>query len=228
MYFSDLRSFYTSKDWTEFIKVLRLERVKADGNLYCEHCGKPITKAYDCIAHHMEELTLDNVNDVSISLNPENIMLVHFRCHNEIHNRYGRYTRHIYLVYGSPLSGKSTYVKERAGTHDLIVDIDKIYTCITNNPPYIKSGRLYENMRAVHDTLLENIKYNYGKWVNAFIIGGYPFKGERERLLQEYKAEPVYIEATKEECLSRLEYCNDGRDKKEWSKYIEEWFTKYS
>lgn len=228
MYFYDLSSFYKSREWEEFRQVLIAERRNENFQTICEHCGKPIIKAYDIIAHHKEELTLDNVNDASISLNPDNIMLVHFRCHNEIHNRYGRYTRHIYLVYGSPLSGKTTYVKERAGTHDLIIDIDKIYECITNNPPYIKSGRLYDNMRAVHDTLLENIKYNYGKWVNAFIVGGYPYKGERERLLQEYKAEPVYIEASKEECLSRLESIDDGRDKKEWSKYIEEWFNKYS
>ena len=112
--------------------------------------------------------------------------------------------------------------------HDLVIDIDKIYQCISNNDPYIKSGRLYDNMQAVHDVLLDNIKRNYGKWVNAFIIGGYPYVGERERLAQELGAELIYIDCTQEEALARLECCTDNRDKKEWNKYICDWFNRYS
>ena len=227
-YYSDLSSFYQSREWQEFRQVIISERLNNQFQTICEHCGKPITKAYDIIAHHKQELTLDNVNDANISLNPDNIALVHFRCHNTIHNRYGSYTRHIYIVYGCPLSGKSTYVKERAMQHDLIVDIDKIYACISNNPMYIKSGRLYDNMEAVKNLLLDNVKYNYGKWVNAFIIGGYAYSGERERLAEELGAELIYIDCTKEEALARLECCTDNRDKKEWAKYIETWFNNYS
>ena len=227
-YYCDLSSFYQSREWQEFRKVIIAERLNDQFQTICEHCGQPIIKAYDIIAHHKTELTLDNVNDTSISLNPDNISLVHFRCHNTIHNRYGSYTRHIYLVYGCPLSGKSTYVKERAMQHDLVVDIDKIYACISNNPMYVKSGRLYDNMEAVKDKLLDNIKASYGKWVNAFIIGGYPYVGERERLITELGAEPIYIDCSKEEALTRLECCTDNRDKKEWAKYINDWFNRYS
>jgi hypothetical protein len=228
VYYYDLSSFYQSKEWQEFRKVIIAERLNDKYQTICEHCGQPIIKAYDIIAHHKTELNLENVNDASISLNPDNIMLVHFRCHNTIQNRYGSYTRHKYIVYGSPLSGKSTYVKERAMQHDLVIDIDKIYECISNNPPYIKSGRLYDNMRSVYDVLIDNIKHNYGKWVNAFIIGGYPYNGERERLAQELGAELIYIDCTKEEALARLESCTDNRDKKEWEKYINDWYNRYS
>lgn len=225
---TDLFSFYRSAEWRNTMQVLKLERTKDDGFLYCEHCGRPIVKAYDCIGHHKEHLTIDNVNDCNISLNPDNIQLVHFRCHNEIHERFGSWTRHVYLVYGSPLSGKSTYIKERAGLHDLIIDIDKIYECISNNPPYIKSGRLYDCMDAVKQALFDCIKYKRGKWVNAFICGGFPFKGERERICTEYGAEEVFIECTQEEALSRLQVVQDGRDIKEWSKYISVWFDRYT
>lgn len=225
---TDLSSFYRSKEWKELTQTLRIERVSEDGFLYCAHCGKPIIKAYDCIGHHKQHLTIDNVNKAEISLNPDNIALVHFRCHNDIHNRYGAYTRHIYLVYGCPLSGKSSYVKERAGMHDLIIDIDAIYTAISNNPLYIKSGRLYECMEAVRQTLLDCIKYKRGKFVNAWIIGGFPFKGERERVCVEYGAEEVYIDCTKEEALARLQAVQDGRDIQEWTKYISVWFDRYT
>lgn len=225
--YNTLSDFYRSKEWEEFRIALIAERTRADGFVYDEVTGKPIVKAYDIILHHKTELTLENVNDANITLNPENIQIVSFKTHNEIHNRFGRWTRHIYIVYGCPLSGKSTYVKERAGIHDLIIDIDRIYECISNNPPYIKSGRLYDNMRSVYEALLGDVKRKNGKWINAFIIGGFPFKGERERTAAEYGAECIYIDCTQEEAQTRLQAAQDGRDVKEWSKYIDVWWSRY-
>ena len=226
--FSTLSAFYTSDEWKEFRKVIIEQRTKPDGYVYDEITGKPIVKAYDIILHHKTELTLENVNDANITLNPENIQVVSFRTHNELHNRFGTWTRHVYLIYGCPLSGKSSYVKERAGIHDLIIDIDKIYACISNNPLYVKSGRLYDCMDAVKQALFDCIKYKRGKWINCFIIGGFPFKGERERIATEYGAEEVFIDCDKETALSRLQAVQDGRDKKEWSKYIEVYFERFT
>ena len=228
MYYNTLSDFYRSQEWVDFRAYLIAERTAADGFVYDEITGKKIIKAYDIILHHKIELTLENVNDANITLNPDNIQIVSFKTHNEIHNRFGSWTRHIYLVYGCPLSGKSTYVRERAGLHDIVIDLDKIYACITNNPPYIKSGRVSDNAFAVRDCLFEQIKTRRGKWVNCFIIGGYPFKGERERICGEYGAEPIYIDCTKEEAQERLQAAQDGRDKKEWSKYIDTWFDRYT
>lgn len=226
--FHTLSDFYRSKEWVEFRAYLIAARTAADGFVYDEITGKPIVKAYDIILHHKTELTLENVNDTSITLNPENIQIVSFKTHNEIHNRFGKWTRHIYLVYGCPLSGKSTYVKERAGVHDLIIDIDKIYACISNNPPYIKSGRIADNAFAVRDCLFEQLKTRRGKWINAFIIGGYPFKGERERIAAEYGAEEIFIDCDKDTAINRLNTCQDGRDIQEWTKYINVWFDRCS
>lgn len=226
--YNTLSDFYRSKEWADFRKVIIAERTAADGFVYDEITGKPIVKAYDVILHHKQELTLENVNDCNVTLNPDNIMVVSFKTHNALHARYGSYTRHTYLVFGCPLSGKSTYVKERAGIHDLIIDVDKIYACISNNPQYIKSGRLYDCMDAVKQTLFDCIRYRRGKFINAFIIGGYPYKGERERLCVELGAEEVFIECDKETALSRLASCNDGRDVKEWTNYINQWFERYS
>ena len=44
---------------------------------------------YEVIAHYKTPLTMQNVNDYSVSLNPENIMLVTHKAHNEIHSRFG-------------------------------------------------------------------------------------------------------------------------------------------
>ena len=221
--FSSLFQFYRSKEWENFRKVILLERLEKDGELICEHCGKPITRAYDAICHHKTHLTESNLNDFDISLNENNIAVVHHACHNQIHQRFGAYTRHIYIVYGAPCSGKSTFVKESATKDDLIVDIDKIYSAISINPQHIKSNRLKSNAFQLRDILLDMVKTRNGKWVNAWIIAGMPLKMDRERLADTLGAELIFIEAPKELCLERA-YKRGGET---YQQYVEDWYEKY-
>ena len=225
-----LDNFYQAKEWRELMTLIKNERVNDEGLLICEYCGKPIVKAYDCIGHHKEELTEDNVNDVSVSLNSDNVMLVHHKCHNIIHNKLGHKRRGVYLVYGSPLSGKSTWVDSVRCDGDLVIDMDNIWECISGCDRYVKDGRLKACAFAVRDTLLECIKYRRGKWVNAYVIGGYPLIGERKRLCRELGAEEIFIDSTLEECMHRL--CSlDAEDKRaceEWQQFIFDWWDKYN
>jgi hypothetical protein len=71
------------------------------------------------------------------------------------------------------------------------------------------------------------VKHRAGKWVKAYIIGGYPNTAERERLAQDIGASLVYVEATQEECLRRLE-ADEQRKKDEWTEYIADWFDRYT
>ena len=66
-YYYTLSDFYRSKEWEEFRLCLIEERRAADGFVYDEVTGKRILKAYDIIAHHKIELTLENVNDANIA-----------------------------------------------------------------------------------------------------------------------------------------------------------------
>lgn len=227
-YYTSLSDFYRSKEWREFRQYIIAQRIQPDGFVYDEITGKPIVRASDIILHHIQELTLENVNDANVTLNPANIQVVSFKTHNDIHSRFGTWKREVYLVYGCPLSGKTTFVKENAGIHDLIIDTDRIYACISNNPMYIKSGRLYDCKEAVKEALFGCIKRRRGKWQNAFIVGGYPFELERRNLCIEYNAKEIFVECDKDTALSRLASTQDGRDMKEWSKYIDDWFAKYS
>ena len=66
-----LSDFYKSDKWETLRAIVISERVNpSDGFIYCEYCGKPITRAYDLIAHHVQELTETNYQDAEISLNP--------------------------------------------------------------------------------------------------------------------------------------------------------------
>lgn len=222
-----LSSFYTSKRWINFVAELRHERINAEGLLICEHCGKPIIHKYDCIAHHEEELTEDNYQDYDISLNPDNIKLVHHACHNKIHDRLGlSYIKQVFLVFGSPLSGKSTWVNENKNYGDIIIDIDSIWECISGCDRYIKPKRLTQNVFAVRDLMLDMVKVRRGNWLNAYIVGGYPISSYRERLIQMLGAREIFIDTPKAECIDRL--YNSDRPKDEWMKYIDDWWDQYS
>ena len=156
-----LNTFYKSKAWVNLIRTIRLERVNSDGDVICEECGEPITRAYDCIGHHKIELTEINVNDAEISLNPDNIMLVHHKCHNRIHKKfyYGEDVRQVYLVYGSPLAGKTTWVNEVKTEGDLIIDMDSIWQALSGCERYTKPAVLNSCVFGVRDYLIECVKY---------------------------------------------------------------------
>lgn len=222
-----LYSFYRSKEWLNLLKVIKSERISSEGFNICEHCGKPIVRAYDCIGHHKTELTEENYTDYSISLNPDNIALVHHKCHNLIHNKLSYSGRQVYIVYGSPLSGKTSYVAEAMAEGDLIIDIDNIWQCVSGCDRYTKPDRLKSVVFNVRDNLLESVKYRRGKWRNAYIIGGYPYEAERERLATMLGAREIFIDTDREECERRLYECND-RDIKEWQKYINDWWQQYN
>lgn len=223
----NLYKFYRSDEWITLLLIIRNERVNDDGYNICEYCGKPIVKAYDCIGHHKIELTEENVNDYSISLNPDNIALVHHRCHNRIHNKLGYSNRKVYVVYGCPLSGKSSWVKEVAVAGDLIVDVDSIWQCVSGLERYNKPDRLKTVVLSTRDYLLESVRYRRGKWLNAYVIGGYPFAAERERLVDSLGAQEVFINTDKAVCLKRLYDCGD-RNVDEWEKYINDWWLQYN
>lgn len=224
--FNTLQDFYRSRDWEAFVRTLRLERTDpTTGLVLCEHCGRPIVKAYDCIAHHKTALTPENVNDVTVSLNPDNIALVHHGCHNEIHARFGYSRQEVYIVYGPPFAGKAAFVESVRQPGDLIVDIDSIWQAVSGCPRFEKPNALRSVVFGIYDALIDAVKYRKGRWQNAYIVGGFPFEADRERLLRDLDAREVFLPATRDECLARL--AQDGRDKKTWTAYIETWFERH-
>lgn len=208
--------FYSSKSWRT---VSHMARVKSNGA--CEKCGKifDINKLH---AHHKIELNENNINIPEISLSLDNIEVTCIRCHNEEHNRFGFNKKNVYIVYGSPCSGKSSFVEEQMGNNDIVLDLDSIWQCISSKPRYDKSRALRFNVFRVRDNILDQIKTRYGQWQNAYVIGGYADRYEREEVAKKLNAELIYIESTKAECIERAE-----SKPKEWLEYIEEWWNRY-
>lgn len=220
-----LKSFYASDEWI----TLRLVLINERGNR-CARCKGIIPKSRDLIGHHTIELTPENVHDHTISLNPEKIELICFDCHNKEHNRFGyKAERQVYLVYGPPMSGKMSFVRQQVKRGDLIVDMDRLYEAITMLPSYDKPDQLFTNVIGIHNQLIDNIKTRYGKWNNAWVVGGYADKYKRNRLADDLGAELIFCDVSKDECLRRLAMDEDRRYRKdEWRGYIDKWFNTYA
>lgn len=209
--------FYRSKAWQKFRQSVIADRLLRDGEIICDHCGEPIVLNYDTTLHHKEEINDLTCNDPAIALNPENVMVVHHKCHNELHHRFGKYEHCVYLVYGPPCAGKSIYVRKVAGDNDLIVDLNSIHEAICKG---LSRGTTSSAIRC-RNLLLEDIKYINGSWQNAYIIGGYPVAAERERIMADTGASPIFIDITEEEALSRT-------DDKQKQEFIRKWYRQYT
>lgn len=73
-----LHNFYKSETW----KLTREIKIRSV-NGRCERCGGVGQEV-----HHRQRVTVDNVEDTSISLNPNNLELLCRDCHNREHKRF--------------------------------------------------------------------------------------------------------------------------------------------
>lgn len=196
-----IHAFYCRKDYLDLAQACK---IKSGG--VCAKCGG-VFDISELRPHHKVELTLDNIDDVNVTLNPDNIEVLCHDCHNAAHKRFGYVVgaKHVYLVYGSPCAGKTTYVNSVATRNDLIVDLDKIHRAICICGLYDKPDATKRVAFNVRDYLLDEVRTATPrrKWQDAYIIGTYPDRIDRDVFVQDYGAELVHIDTSKEECVKR-------------------------
>lgn len=242
-HYDNTAQFYRSQDWDNCKAQVTVERMKDDGVLYCELCGKPIVKNFNpskrnnagaVVFHHKTYLNNFNVNDAAISINPKNIMVLHWSCHNEIHGRFNgsntQVEKKVYIITGAPCSGKTSFVKERMQEGDIVIDIDDLWEMLSGQPRYIKPNQLKPIVFNLRQQLKDNIARGVGTWRNAYIIESLPYATDRQREAERYKAhnvELITMEATRDECLQRLYANPNGRDIKAYEEYINDYYNNY-
>jgi predicted kinase len=239
--YHDLRSFYKGDDWQQCKAQVLNDRLRG-GEVRCEYCGEIIVKSFNpnknnnagaMVFHHVIPLTKLNVNDAAISINPANIQILHWQCHNKVHKRFCngstlRSDQKVYLVTGAPCSGKTTFARERMSEGDILIDIDDIWQQVTGLPRYQKPNSAKPIVFATLKAQTEQIAMRAGNWYNAFIIEGLPLRMDRERKAQELNADEVIImDTTREECLARLHADPKGRDLKEYESYINKYYQRF-
>ena len=244
-HYDDTAQFYNSADWANCKAQVTHERLSKDGALYCELCGKPLVKNFNpnernnskaIVYHHKIYLNNNNVNDASIAINPANIMLLHWSCHNIIHGKQQQMIdaknaeRKVYIITGASCSGKTTFVRERIQEGDIVLDIDDIWQIVSGMPRYIKPNSLKPIVFNLRNELKAQIAKGAGTWRNAYIIESLPIATDRKREVERYKAhnvELITMDATREECLQRLYAAPNGRNIKDYEEYINNYFDEY-
>ena len=131
------------------------------------------------------------------------------------------------IVYGSPCSGKTTYVRNNAGDCDFIFDYDRLLLATTDRTLHLAEKH------ALHWLILE-LRQKFVECaksadnVETFWLVCSWNTNYIKTLFEGVDAEEIFIEATKEECYRRLENDEARPDKEEWKTAIDEWFEKHA
>lgn len=242
-HYKSTQDFYNGVDWALCKAQVMQERMK-DGAIYCEHCGGLILKSFNpkkrdnkraMVFHHKIYLTNENVNDASISINPENIQILHWACHNEIHERFSvtqRREKKVYLIIGAPCSGKADFIKKRVQDGDIVLNVDDIRQCVSGLPRF-KEPKTIKNL--IFNIRSEIKKYiansGFENWRNAYIVESRLYTPiDRAKEAERYKrfnVEVIIMDVTREECLERLYKEPNGRDIKEYENFINEYYDNF-
>lgn len=233
------KKFYKSLAWANCRDVV-LHR----DNFICQICGQGAE-----VVHHIKYLTPENINDPSISLNPNNLLSLCNECHAAIHRQTDNFAKggshkrrnkfngvwfnehgdmvntNVYLIWGSPCSGKNRYVNEHKQQGDIVVDVDSIISAITqeDSRKHVNDD-VFRMAMDIVETMYNSIENRNIECKNVWVIGCFPKRKEREELIKRLRANEIFIESNIYECIERARNDNTRNDKQFTYKIIEQWF----
>lgn len=129
----------------------------------------------------------------------------------------------VYIVHGSPLSGKSSYVKEHMEDGDLVYDYDAIMSAISGLPLHGRSTNLHSYVIAMRDVIIAKLK-SETKIKTAWIIITRPTDDFKQSLVG-LNPEYVWLRVDVDTARQRLADNPDGRDQVKWSAAIDRYFS---
>lgn len=126
----------------------------------------------------------------------------------------------VYLIYGSPCSGKSTYIKEHMKDGDLLCDVDLIYEAISSHEAHDADLDVHEVALQLKSALLDIIHDRQGNWQNAYVVSiantKEKLQADKERVNAD---ECIFIDTPYEVCMER------AKDRPFYFQFlIQEWF----
>lgn len=220
------KSFYNSRAWIDTRDAYIAERTSIDGGI-CESCRENVGEEL----HHIEPLTPANISDYDICLDPANLKWLckdcHFKAHRELilkqfdEARERRRNSKVLtdgcyidengflvkaqrvIVWGSPASGKSTYVRSNMYPGDLVIDVDALKQALSYQTRDSAIENLIPIVLMTRDYLYQLIENNVPDCRTVWVIGCLPKRKEREELAQRLNAELVFMEVDYHECIRR-------------------------
>lgn len=109
-----------------------------------------------------------------------------------------------YLIYGSPCSGKSTYIKEHMKDGDIVCDVDLIYQAISNHDAHDADLYVHEVALKLKSAFLDIIRDRGGNWSDAYVISIANTEAKVKADMERIKADKaIFIDTPYEVCMER-------------------------
>ncbi len=245
------KRFYNSPAWERARNAYLKERIALDAGL-CELCHEQSGTE----VHHKIFLRPENIDDPNISLNPENFELLCYRCHKLRHEAARRIAYlsaqqrdgkkdllkngcyyidesgnvqpfRVFIVWGAPGAGKTTYVREHMLPGDMVIDLDAIGMALslaskTDVPQNIK--RITYDIR---DFLYQKIADRNINARNVWVIAGLPERDKRHELANKLSGELVFIPSDYRTCYLHALHDDERQDKAIQLAIIDRWFRDF-
>ena len=134
----------------------------------------------------------------------------------------------VFIVWGSPASGKTTHVKNHMENGDMVIDLDLIKQSISMKEKTGADDNLLSVALSVREHIYDLISKRDVNCDNVWIVSGLPYKEEREALENRVKATKlIHIQATQQQCNDRALGDSERKDKERQLELIEKWFKQY-
>lgn len=238
--------FYKSAKWER----KRAAILKRDEYL-CQECKRYNKSTEANVVHHIfpleqyPEYALENWNLISLC----------HQCHECMHERYtGKLSPlgmqwvdrvslkygidkkklfktangySVYLVWGSPASGKTTYVKKHRRDEDMVIDLDLIKQSISMQGKTNTGEHLLPVALSIREHLYNMVEHREIP-CNVWVVAGLPRLADRARLIKRLKPDEVlFMNVPKEECIQRALNDNERADKELQIRIINKWFNEF-
>lgn len=130
----------------------------------------------------------------------------------------------IVVVYGAPLSGKTTYVQQHTGDEDIVYDYDAIVHAITNNTYQQYKQHVHKIVMDMRDDMITFAKqHDTG---TLYIIATFLSYKLQDDLSTHANTQYIKMNTSLDECKERLRH-STRTDKGDVMQVIHEWYGKY-
>lgn len=130
----------------------------------------------------------------------------------------------IHLVYGAPLSGKSTFVKQQLKDNDLVFDYDDIMRSLTGLTYQSHNENVQPIVIGIRELIINHIKDNHAL-DNVYIITTF-ISNTLEQQLNSLSVEKIRMDTDFLTCIERLD--DSSRENKGDVRFvIVDWFNEY-
>ena len=131
----------------------------------------------------------------------------------------------VYIVWGSPGSGKTTHVRNNMVNGDLVVDLDLIKQSLSLKGKTEAHDNLINIALSVREHIYKIIEHRKLNCNNVWVVAGLPDADERMKLQKRLNAKSIFIDASKEKCIYQAMNDEEREDKEIQIKIINKWFN---